>query len=475
MHRYFDGDDWTQRWAPATDVSPKRRWFTRPDIPNRLWVCLLVTLAAGGLVALNLAYSDFLITTGLPGTLGAFILLAIGIANLWAFDVTRRAAAVWPTATVIAQFLVLLLASYIYFSDLRSPIRGRNVGARLLLIVVVIAAIISIGWIIYLIGKVGLKWTRTATAITAIFPLAAFLQFWMQTYYIPQISKPQVDLSVELKPQDKTNPTHLSAAVTVHNRGPVAVNVAGAIMRVTAYLPTTQRTSPHQSCAAEFADQQWCQIADSFDLSGDRIDTDFRRDPTPPVSAQLLYAGDFMAGSSNSLTQGETYTFQREVDIPANIRVARLSVSAVFFNERRIKDKTGCHYLDTNSMVTPVASAAGGHFFCVEYQIEPTNAVDKLIAARQRLRVWLVTDASDARCAGNEYPRIDWAVGTSDYVGDMAARAERNEEAYAANPSCSQADRRNAREFLQANPIGAYADVSAEYAPRDENPPGGKG
>jgi hypothetical protein len=197
---------WRRRLATVT------HWFKQPDDACRtLWRCLLVILFVEGIGVLVLAAGEFYLATTPFGHLGAGILLAIGIANLWAFDSVRRGAATWAREAVIAQVLALILAGYVIFIDWRSPGISRPVMA-----VAGTVGVVALLWIIVLADRARVKWTKTAAIVAALFPLAALLQFWLQTYYIPQTSRPVVDISPELSEQGRTEQTiYLSAKVTL--------------------------------------------------------------------------------------------------------------------------------------------------------------------------------------------------------------------------------------------------------------------
>jgi hypothetical protein len=83
---------------------------------------------------------------------------------------------------------------------------------------------------------------------------------------------PLVDISTELSPQGWTGPIiHLSAKVTIHNRGAMTVNVANSLMRVTAYPFTIPGDTqlPANPCAfTADKNQDWCLRADALDPSG---------------------------------------------------------------------------------------------------------------------------------------------------------------------------------------------------------------
>jgi hypothetical protein len=100
--------------------------------------------------------------------------------------------------------------------------------------------LLALAWILRLGGRTQIRFTKTGLLITALIPLSGGLQYWLQNYYLPGSSAPQVDVSADLSPQTKTGSiTHLSAKVTMHNRGAARVNIAAALMRVTAYPKRT--------------------------------------------------------------------------------------------------------------------------------------------------------------------------------------------------------------------------------------------
>src|ERR1700758_262389 len=85
-------------------VIDKAESFRRPDDFSRiLWISLLVTLGADCLGVLALACGEFLMPATFFATLAAATLLAIGIANGWAFNSVRRAVSTWARDAFIAQ------------------------------------------------------------------------------------------------------------------------------------------------------------------------------------------------------------------------------------------------------------------------------------------------------------------------------------------------------------------------------------
>jgi hypothetical protein len=399
-------------------VIAKAESFKQPDdFSYILWICLLVTLGVDCLGAIVLAGGEFLMPATFFGTLAAATLLAIGIANGWAFNSLRRASPTWARDAFIAQVFVFFLAGYVIVTDLRSPRINWYVMATAVLVLA--AAFL---WFVLLAARCRLELTKTALIVTALFPLAGLLQFWLQNYYIPSTSMPLVDISTDLSPQGWTGPIiHLSAKVTIHNRGAMTVDVANSVIRLTAYpftipLDTEVRVNPCAKTADR--DQDWCWRADALDPSDP--DVDYPLDRTPPASSQLLYAGTY-GDMGTFLVPGGTDTFQREVDIDSkNVRLARLSFNAIFLTERRIEDIRSCEgkhaslneeSAEFSDEVQKVQAAGRGHYFCWEYDIAPANIIDRLISSHPAMQVYTLLDNPSE--PGDEYPRVGRAFGSA--------------------------------------------------------------
>jgi hypothetical protein len=437
------------------------------DFSNVLRICLLVTLGMDCLGALALAGGQFLMLPTFFGTLAAATLLAIGIANGWAFNSVRRAASTWARDAFIAQVFVLFLAGYVIVTDARSPIINWYVMATAVLVFA--AAFL---WFVLLAPRSRLEWTKAAVIVTALFPLAGLLQFWLQNYYIPSTSIPLVDMSTELSPQGWSGPIiHLSAKVTIHNRGTTSVNVAGSLMRVTAYPLTFSETQTYVNSCYFTPDQNedWCKLANGFDPSGFEQDVDFRDSPTlhapitptPPAARQLLYAG---ALQGDLLMAGETDTFQRDVDIDSRkVLLARLSVSAIYVTAPRMEDSRSCvgkhvsQYQDLSQFSNEVqqlqqfqSKSGRTHYFCREYDIAPGNIIEKLIANHPAIQVtiWL----NNPNLPGTEYPIIGYDFGTAGrfHQRDPGLQLE--------------------RKLQKVYPTGQMTSES-EYAPTEKPPP----
>jgi hypothetical protein len=450
------------------------RWFKRPpDIRKIAWCCLLVTLGADGLVALTLAVIELNISTTPIALLGAGILSAIALANFVALNSVRQAAPSWARDAVIGQVVMLFLAIWIIIVDaFQSPQKN-----WLVLTITAIVGLLSLSWIFVLAGRAAVHWTKATAIATALFPLAASVQFWVQNYYIPDTSTPQVDILPELTVQDVTDSTiHLSAKVTVHNRGAAKVIVTDALMRITAYPSATQeQQTPPYACAVH-GNPHWCVLEGGVDISGANHDADVRaNDPTPATNAKPLYSGLFMGGPDSFLTPGETDTIQREVDVDKaqQFRLVRLSVSGVFLTERKIKDIKSCMGTNTSAFtdnttfshevkmpedysdqdnIPPIDPRAHQHYLCMYYYFEPRNVIDWLTATAPGpangvvLQVRMILN--DPQRPGLEYPQTDYGYLLANRKGEVEVGAS--------------------RKIDDAYPIGSYSDVSAEYAPTDQ-------
>ncbi len=463
-------------------VIPKAESFKHPDdFSNILWICLLLTLGVDCLGALALAGGQFLMPPTFFGTLAAATLLAIGIVNGWAFNSVRRAASAWARDAFIAQVFVLILAGYVIVTDLQSPRINWYVMATA--VSVFVAAFL---WFVLLARWSRLEWTKGAIIVTALFPLAGLLQFWLQNYYVPSTSMPLVDISTDLSPQGWTGPIiHLSAKVTMHNRGTVGVNIANSLMRVTAYPKDPEKIGQatiHVNPCSKTPDQNeyWCRLASDFDPSGIERDTEFRvnpaipdvQTPTPPDTSQLLYAG---ISQNGFLMPGETDTLQRDVDIDSReVLLARLSASAIFLTERRIENIRSCvgkhasafeersHFSQEVQQVQQMLPEHA-HYFCQEYELAPGNVIEQLIANHPAMQVSTFLD--NPAHHGSEYPLLVADFGT---VGGF-----------------DQPDHQDLERKLEEAYPGSFMISESEYAPTEKPPtpssssapatPGGKG
>jgi hypothetical protein len=446
----------------------KPRWLIQPSgLSTMLWVFLVVTLGADGLITLLLAGKQLDLNATFFGTFGVGVLLGIAVANLLALGSTLREKPQWPRQAVIAQFAVFLLASYTGVVDvLGGPRMNKPVFAAAVAI-----ATLALAWMIYLAVRAALPWTKTAAIVAALFPLVPLLQFWLQNYYIPASLEPQIDLSTELSEQGRTGTMiHLAAKVTMHNRSNVKINVAGSMMRVTAYPPSMPPLNPALSCNGEYHNEQWCTILDPMDPSGLSKDIDYRlNNPTRPTDVQLVYAAG-LGSAGDFLTPGQTDTLQRDVDIDSSkVGLARLTVDAVFLTNQRIQDTRSCLYSrasmfsDTRNFTlevrapttfwqeqtvpTPDARALG-HSLCIDYALTPRSVIEWLMGNDLVQRVYIGLD--DPEDSGNEYPQLFSEYLSQDQpIDDLGHHAVMKIE--------------------QANPV-AEQSSSSEYAVTDLPP-----
>jgi hypothetical protein len=458
-----------------------KRWLKKPpdDTSQRLWTCLLITLFVDFLAAFYLGAGEFKVareqTFVFFAALGAGVLIVIALANLWALISVGSAAQSWGRDAFIAQLFVFFLALYIAWVSFQSS--PPSLRATWLSAVALTFSLVALVWLLLLWGRAALQW-KAAAILGALVPIVGAGQFWLQNFYIPQTTAPLVDFSANLSPQGRDGSTnHFSAKITVHNRGAVAVRVAGALMRVTAYekeaSPQSQDIS--SECPGWNGSYNWQCVQQFLDLSGNSYNKDFRADhPTLAKNAKPVYTGLLMPGPRYALNPGDTQYFQRAVDINSDVRLVRLSVSAVFLTIRTISDVRSCDStavsLDSNpqefveKVREPVYLGADNkpvsikdqqqqqvvsHVLCKDYEIARTNIVDKLIGARPVIRVMVVLD--DSHHPDLEYPQLDYWYGFAG-EGDQFSRA----------------DPRIGQKMAAVNPAAVYKDVSVECASGDQ-------
>lgn len=419
-------------------VASKFGWFRRLSATSTFADrCLYGTLLVGGALTLILAVGDLAYVNAVYDWLGVALLFLIASANLAAIALSLSEVyeVAWSVvAAFLAQSLVLALAGYVLFIDIfKSP--KSNTGIMLVAMVIGFVALI---WCVVLFRRTFLQlrpFIRTAALIGVLVPLTGLLQFYLQNYYAPHVSAPLVDVSAELIPQSESNSRiHLSAKVTVHNRGSARISTSGSLMRLTAY-PTaahpqkSEITSQQQGASATcgpgtIPTERWCEIGSALSFSGRNPQSEYRAEATPAPDAQVLYAAIFMPYGSD-LAAGETDTFQRVVDIdPATVRLVRLSVSAVFLTQRNIKDRMSCakprvsdqnpnfaeavdtpqHFPDLDAP-SNIDARTAPNIMCVDYEFAPQNIIDKLIGNQGACRVEIVLN--NPGYPDSEYPVVD--------------------------------------------------------------------
>jgi hypothetical protein len=453
----------------------------------QVWL-LRLTLVVDGLVAIGLAWLELKLTTTLMESLGVGLLLAIGLANLFALHSVARALPSWPRDVAFAQLLVALLAIYIVFTAPRCW--GQN---RWMLGITAAAGLLAVGWVLRIArGAVLVQWTKPAAIIAAVIPVAGLVQFWLQTEYIPHSTTPLVDISAELTPTGRTESTiHLSAKVTIRNRASVRLENPAGLMRVTEYPKNWQQRSP-SPCSTDTpnVDPAGNILSTSLTLVGGldptsaNPDGEFRLPATPVSQCVLVYASVFGGGPGAFINPGATQITQKEIDIDADtFRLARLSVSGVFVTEHRFQDVRACYptkdtagslnpqhwpiqaslYDQNNSdkFYTEAENPWPGQFqtqnLCVDYELTPKSILQALMSGPQSvLRVEVVT--SQQGDSVNEYPQLRWWYGTTEDI-DKSPPHEEQEKIERAYPESGQVD--VAAEYAPGEPLRSDRHASA--------------
>jgi len=417
-------------------------------------------MAVESLLVLGLALRNFVLAGTPTETFLSVILLAISGVGAWAAYATLVQADSWIAASLLGQFSIALLAGYIVLVDARSPfpqffhfdwfkpsifIPIRVPGLACIL------GIIAIFWVFYLIRHWRGPVTTGMKTIVTLIPLVGFVQFWIQTDYLPRNSLPLVDLSTELTPTGRTGDiVQLVAKVTIKNRNSVPVNVGATVMRITAY-PRATGTPTQVSDAIQFG------------ISQSRA---YRDDPLPVDQRKLLYANDFLPAGS-VLAAGQSNTFHRAIDFNARtMRLARLSVDGIFIASRSFarvytcppppgapvtqpqkSTDDGAAFQDAISKV--VVDKEGVRFLCREIRLVPRNVIYELVGDHPSFAVMAILDNPNDRTS--EYPTLLMLPGAN---GNY------------------QLDSRQYQKVSDANLTMVYSNVAVEYSPSESSTPG---
>ena len=409
-----------------------------------MW-CLRLTLVVDGLAAVWLALMEFDIDTGLVGTFAAGLLFVVGVANLWALYSLRRERLSWPRDVAIAQALVAIVAVYV------TVVAWRGVHLRAFVIAALVG-IIAVRWLFRLArATTTLQWTKPATFVLALFPLAGLVQFWMQTEYLPSKSLPLVDVTSDLSPVGRQGSTiRLSAKVALHNRGTVPVTIVGGLMQVITY-PAAASSVPEQSLKDALASAALGSV-------------EFRIPPLEPSSGLPKFMHTLVGGGL--LTPGGTGTDQFEVDIDStSVGLARLSFKAAFLTEDRIGDASTCEapiiyrsrdtFKFLNAVSKPKLEGDRG-YVCTLYHLKPTSVLQKLEDHPVAIRVGFFLSGGNA--ADLKYPFLTVDIG---YV--------------TGNTGTFQSATQRRVDLIRENYPMAFEGRIAEYAPTEPTPtpPGG--
>jgi hypothetical protein len=419
---------------------------------------LTVTMAVESLLTIGLTLRDFTLTKTPMATCGSVTRLAISGVTAWAAYAISAQGGTWLAASILSQFSIAVLAGYIVLIDLRSPFLqfvdlnwSKHVPLVPLRItgLACILGLVAVFWLFYLIRR----WRGPVTAgmktIVALIPLVGFVQFWMQTDYLPRTSLPLVDLTTDLTPTGKTGDrVQLEAKVTINNRGSMPVNVGATLMRITAYPRTTGKPN---------------QVSDAIEF-GIAPAREYREDPLSTDQRKLLYANDLLPAGS-MLAAGQSNSFRRVIDFNSHtMKLARLAVDAFFITSPRIAKVYTCPPLPGKPASHPQKSTDDGQsfqeeiskvtinsdgvkFLCREIRLMPRNVIHEMVGDRQGFAVMAIF--SDPKNQSTEYPTLLMLPGAN---GNY------------------QLDSLRYQKVSDANPTLTYNNMTVDYSPSEESP-----
>ena len=447
------------------------------NVSRKVRRLLAVTMTLESLLVFYLMLRDFELAATLTATIGAVTLLAISVVGVWAAWATWVQHDSWLGASLLGQFSIAGLAGYTVLTDRRSPVPEFNVQ-----LFACVLGIIAFFWVFYLIPHRPGRLTAGSATIVALIPLLGFVQFWLQTDYLPRTSLPMVDVTTDLTPAGKTGDVvFLEAKVTINNRGSVPVYVGATVMRITAYPWQPPGTRTPLPDAIQF---------------GISPSTPYRADPLPIDHGKTLYANDLLP-VGNLLAAGQSNTYRKAVDFNSHEwRLVRLDVDGIFITSPNIdkvytcpappKDKNGkevwFHDPDdpehtppersrteaiprpqmsadaegfqkeiANPIYEKVADGGFKKFICREIRLKPRNVIHDIIGDHPRFEVLAIFN--DPTNAGLQYPALFMWWGVN---GNYSLSPHQWQKVEAANPT------------LELNKIGV------EYMPsEDPAPPGG--
>jgi hypothetical protein len=418
----------------GANVSGKMRWL------------LAVTMTLESLLVIYLTVRDFALTETLTAMIGSVTLLAISSVGFWAAYSTCKQHDGWLRSSFLGQFFIAGLAGYTILTDLRSPLPQLFVA-----VFACILGIIAIFWVFYLLAhRGGGPLSASSATIVALIPLLGFVQFWLQTDYLPRTSLPLVDVTTDLTPTGKSGDiVQLEAKVTINNRSSVQVNAVATVMRITAY--------PSQPPGKQ------TQLPDTMHF-GLTPSQEYRADPLPIDHSVPLYVKELFPPAT-PLAAGQSNTFRRVVDFNSGtMRLARLAVDAIFITSSNFDALTYTCALSgkpqksaaeaPNEIDTLInKNVAGGvqQFKCREIHLKPRNVIHEISGNHASFEVAAIFQ--DPTNQSTDYPALLlwWGVNGNYFL-----------------------DPRQWQKVRDANPtLGSY--VAVEYSPSQESAPPGSG
>jgi hypothetical protein len=417
---------------------------------NVRWL-LAVTMALESLLVLVLTVWDFaLVATNLTAMIGSVTLLAISGVGAWAAYATWKQYDGWLRAIFLGQFFIAGLAGYTVLIDLRSPLPQPVVA-----VFASILGIIAIFWVLYLLAHRGGGPLSTSSAtIVALIPVLGFVQFWLQTDYLPRTSLPLVDLNTDLTPTGKTGDiVRLEAKVTINNRGSVPVYVGATVMRITAYPTGTPTQLSELPAAIQF---------------GISPSTPYRANPLPIDQRKTLYANDLLP-VGNTLAAGQSNTYRKVVDFDSgSMRLARLDVDGIFMTSPNIDKISTCPEEGApqpqvsvddktfqDKIVQPIYQNVAGYadrkeFLCREIRLKPRNVIHEITGDHPGLEIAAIF--KDPKNPNLQPPALLlWWGFNGNYLLSSGQW----------------------QKVSDANPTLVYNNIGAEYSPSKESAPPG--
>ncbi|GBE63574.1 hypothetical protein MFM001_00360 [Mycobacterium sp. MFM001] len=430
---------------------------SEPDVTVRslrrsLRILLACWIGVDAAIVLALAVWNATLTSSAWDLIGSALLLGIGVTCALAFGQIVRGSGNALITAMVSQIFIAGLAAYVWLVDQRSPV------SQLLGITGVALMIggIALIWVLYLGRYARTAVTKGAAVVVALFPLIGLVQFWMQTDYMPQASRPLVDVSTELSPIGSTGPNvHLLAKVTLHNRGSVQADLHAALVRVTSY-PVGTPTEPATTDT----------LLASLNPNGRIKRGDYRETPAVPRDSTLLYATVLAAPYDDAfLAPGQTGELKRVVDVDSRtVRLVRLSVEAVVVTHRMVQDVHSCYppqvslWQDPGGFISEAGELhgwgpGGARVLCTESRFASIGAVQDLVSDHPVLRTLVVVEVPNHAM---DVPMLLPFFGTRETVDEPFTHV------------------RTANRVEHANPSSIIAE-SAEYAPSDADLRGGAG
>jgi hypothetical protein len=422
-------------------------------------------MAIESLLVFCLALRDFALAATLTATIGSVTLLAISAVGVFAAYAAWVQHDSWRGASLLGQSSIAVLAGYTLLTAYRSPfppqffhfdhfdwskpwtLISRSVPLSVAGFACILG-IIAIFWLLYLFRHWPGPVTVWTTTIVAFIPILGFVQFWLQTDYLPRTSLPLVDVTTDLTPIGKTGDiVQLEAKVTINNRSSVPVNVGATVMRITAY-PQATGIRTQLSDAIEFG------------LSPSR---EYRDVPLPSDQRTPMYAKDLLPAGS-TLASGQSNTFRRVVDFDAHkMRLARLAVDAIFITSPSIDKVYTCAFppgapqksTDDKSFQDEISKLTnqqdGTQFLCREIRLKPRNVIHEIIGDHPTFEILAIFN--DPKNPITEYPALLLWLGAN---GNYSLTASQWKKVSAANPTIT------------------YNDIAVEYSPSEESAPPAK-